>query len=226
MTRDTSQSAVPAYAMRRALHKRQRLAVHEKFEAERTALLVLDMQCHYLDSMPGMRDLVPSINRLASTLRMRGTRIIWILNTLERNGVDQWPEYHRDFFTAEQAARHRAGLASGAPGHALLPELAMNPDDLLLEKTRFSPFVPGSSILTEELVAQGIENVLITGVAANVCCESTARDAMMRGWRVTVVADAMAALSDSDHAAGLATLFSCFADVRSTDDVIGQLVVA
>ena len=218
-------SSIPRYAIERALHKRKRLAVFSRFEAKCTALLVIDMQCYYRDGMPGMLDIVPAINLLANTLRTRGARVIWIFNTLERDGVDLWPEYHQNFFTPEHAECHRAALASGAPKHALLPELAVRSDDLRLEKIRFSALTPGSSRLSEVLIEQGIENLVITGVATNVCCESTARDAMMQGWRVAVVEDAMAALSNSDHAAGLATLLSCFSDVRSTDEVIEQLVV-
>ncbi len=48
-----------------------------------------------------------------------------------------------------------------------------------VEKKRFSAFIQGSSNLAEVLRERGIDTVLITGTVTGVCCESTARDAMM-----------------------------------------------
>jgi ureidoacrylate peracid hydrolase len=56
-----------------------------------------------------------------------------------------------------------------------------------------------------------------------VCCESTARDAMMLGFRTVMVHDALAAASDAAHNAALATFYDLFGDVQSTDEAIGFL---
>lgn len=58
---------------------------------------------------------------------------------------------------------------------------------------------------------------------ANVCCESTVRDANTLGYRVVMVADANAAVCDEDLNATLHTVHRSFGDVRPTDDVIGLL---
>ncbi len=57
------------------------------------------------------------------------------------------------------------------------------------------------------------------------CCESNARDAMMLDYRVVMVSDANGARYDDDHMAGLTSFYQRFGDVRTTDDVIDQLLV-
>jgi ureidoacrylate peracid hydrolase len=54
----------------------------------------------------------------------------------------------------------------------------------------------------------------------NVCCEASARDAMMDGFKTVMVSDANAARSDAEHVAALATIVQFFGDVRSTDEVV------
>ena len=65
---------------------------------------------------------------------------------------------------------------------------------------------------------------MIAGTATNMCCETTARDAMMLDYRVMMVSDANAARYDEDHAAGLSSFYQSFGDVRETDDVIRNVL--
>ena len=95
--------------------------------------------------------------------------------------------------------------------------------DTVVPKRRFSPFIHGSSGLEAMLRARGIDTVVITGTRTNVCCETTARDAMMLDFRTVMVSDATAAASDLEHMAGLMTVFQVFGDVRTTGEVIGLL---
>jgi ureidoacrylate peracid hydrolase len=68
--------------------------------------------------------------------------------------------------------------------------------------------------------------VLIAGTATNVCCESSARDAMMLDYRVIMLSDANAASTDEEHAATLDTFILFFGDVMTADEAIGRLVSA
>ena len=83
-------------------------------------------------------------------------------------------------------------------------------------------FIAGSSDLEELLRGHGIDTVLIAGVATNICCESTARDAMMLDFRTVMIEDANVARTDEDHIAGLRTFAQTFGAVMSTDDVISR----
>ena len=129
-----------------------------------------------------------------------------------------------DHFTAaENRAAGAAALTRGSPHHALYRELEVTPRDTVVPKRRFSPFIHGSSGLEAMLRARGIDTVVITGTRTNVCCETTARDAMMLDFRTVMVSDATAAASDLEHMAGLMTVFQVFGDVRTTGEVIGLL---
>jgi ureidoacrylate peracid hydrolase len=70
-------------------------------------------------------------------------------------------------------------FAPGAEGHALWPGLDVLPGDLQVQKRRFNAFAPGASDLHAILQERGIDTLIVTGTASQVCCESTARDAMM-----------------------------------------------
>jgi nicotinamidase-related amidase len=117
-------------------------------------------------------------------------------------------------------------LDKESDGFALWPEMAVHPDDETVTKLRYSAFIQDSSDLEERLRAAGIDTVLIAGVATNICCESSARDAMMRGFRTIMVHDALAAADDAQHNAALSTFYMLFGDVQSIDEVVGHMTAA
>jgi ureidoacrylate peracid hydrolase len=119
----------------------------------------------------------------------------------------------------ELSAEILEALTEGAAGHELWHELDVQPSDLRVRKNRYSAFFPGASDLPGALRSRGIDTVLIAGTMTNVCCEASARDAMMDGFKTIVVSDANAARSDAEHTASLATVVQFFGDVRSTDEV-------
>ena len=73
------------------------------------------------------------------------------------------------------------------------------------------------------LRSRGLDTLLITGTVTNICCESTARDAMMMNFRTIMVTDGNAAGTDEDHNASLAAFYLTFGDIMSTDKLVGLL---
>ncbi|MCH8096330.1 MAG: cysteine hydrolase, partial [Proteobacteria bacterium] len=73
---------------------------------------------------------------------------------------------------------------------------------------------------------QGIDTLLITGVATSTCCDSTARDASMWGWRTIMVSDGNADQTEALHRHTLGKFLVSFGDVQSTDQLIGKLAAA
>ncbi|HVV94530.1 MAG TPA: cysteine hydrolase [Hyphomicrobiales bacterium] len=217
--------AMPGYVVERVMAKRGRLRVFDRFAAHETALVVIDMQKFYVGDVGPALAIIPNINRLAAAFRAKGAPVAWVQMTVGRDGESLWPLYHDFFFSKEGAARHRDNLTPGAEGHRLHPDLAAKPGDLVANKDRFSAFLPGHSELPDQLAARGIRNVVIAGMLTNFCCETSARDAMMLDYRVVMVSDANAARYAEDHSAGFTTLFQSFGDVRTTDEVIGELLV-
>ena len=80
-------------------------------------------------------------------------------------------------------------------------------------------FLPESSDLAERLRTQGFDTALVVGTVTNVCCESSARDAMMMNFRTIMVSDGSSAFTDHEHTATLAAFYAIFGDVMDTDTV-------
>jgi nicotinamidase-related amidase len=108
-------------------------------------------------------------------------------------------------------------------GHRLWDELEAKPEDAQIVKKRFSAFIQGSSDIENHLRARGIDNLLIGGTATQVCCESSARDAMMLNFKVTMVSDALATYTDEQHGASLRAFYAIFGDVQTVDEAIASL---
>ena len=219
---------MPQHVIDRVMEKRGRLNVFESFDPTKTAFLVIDMQNFFVDGVQPCLDIMPNINRLANVVRESGGLVVWVVLTVAEteDGPSLWPIYHDNFFTEEKMKAHKNGLTRGTEGHAIHKDLDVRDEDLISEKTRFSALVQGSSDLHDQLQARGIENVLVGGTLTNMCCESTARDAMMIGYRAIMVEDCNASRNEEDHAAGLTSVYQSFCDVRSTDDVIENVLVA
>jgi len=152
-----------------------------------------------------------------------GGTVVWIQNTITSESEKSWSVYLGYFADAEWGPRMRQAFTPGDFGHELYATLEVRPGDLRVRKYRFSALVQGASELDAILRARGIDTLIIVGTATNVCCESTARDAMMLNYKVFFVSDANACRTDEEHNATLAILMGLFADVRSTEEMIELL---
>jgi ureidoacrylate peracid hydrolase len=215
---------MPPYVIDRVMAKRGRLPVFAHFDPARTALLVVDMQNFYVGEIPSVIGIIPHINRIAARLRERGGLVVWLGMTAGADGTSRWPVYHDNFFTASRGDNHRDQLSPGHPGHEFHRDLDIRDGDAIVYKSRFSAFIQGASNIETVLRPRGIENLIVTGTATNMCCDTTARDAMMLDYRVVMVADATGARYDDDHMAGLTSFYQSFGDVRTTEEVIGELL--
>jgi nicotinamidase-related amidase len=218
---------MPAWAIERVVARQGRPFAHADVPAATTALVVVDMQNHFVApgmpaEVPEAREIVPNINRLAAGLREAGGLVVWIRTLFTEVALATIPHFHHELLKPAVFAARSASLAEDAAGSALWPELDVRPGDLVVGKTRYSAFTEGTSELHGLLKARGIEALLVAGTLTNACCESTARDAMMLNYRTTMVSDANAALSDDEHAWGLINFHLCFGDVATTDDLVSR----
>lgn len=223
--------AIPQAAVDRVLKRRGVLHVFNDIDPARTAHVVVDLQNGFMApgqpaEIPAARDIVPNVNRISAALRAGGGLVVYIQNTIDGTAKQAWSNWFNFMSGEGRAAAMDAAFAPGSYGHSLWPELDVQPADLKVRKNRFGAFVPGSSNLHAELQARNVDTVIITGTATNVCCESTARDAFMLNYRTLVVSDANATVSDEAHNASLNALFIRFADVFTTDEIVGLLAAA
>jgi ureidoacrylate peracid hydrolase len=196
--------------------------IFETLDPKRTAHVIIDMQNGFVEEgapveVPMARTISGNINRVSAAIRAAGGRNYFVRYTTPEDIDESWPVMM--IRTGALAKAHREGFTAGAHYWQLWPELEVLEGDKLVAKGRFSAFTPGTSELHDILQADGIDTVIVTGTLTNVCCESTARDAMQRNYRVIVVPDANAALSDEAHAATLESLGFVFADLRSTEEL-------
>lgn len=195
--------------------RRGRRHAFEHLDPASTALVVVDMVPFFTDGNAYCQAAIPKINRIAAALRDAGGLITWVLPS----GEDRHSELSREFFGTEVAELFRTSGGQGPLPARLCSDLNHQPNDVFVEKEGFSAFFPGYSPLPDIFSERGVRTVIVTGTVTNVCCESSARDARALGYRVIVVADANAAVTDAAHNGSLYTLYRTFADVRTADEV-------
>jgi nicotinamidase-related amidase len=211
----THDSTLPQWAVDKMIRRRGgRRYAFADLRAARTALVVIDLMHSYVENTPCAAEIVAPVNRLARNLRGSGGTVVWVLPA---------PMADNPLLTAVWGEDHARQIAADTqpdnPAAAAAAGLVRRADDLVVEKSAYSAFFPGRCPLPELLRARGIDTVLITGVLTNICCESSARDAMTLGFRVVMVADANAARSDEEHRAALYNVMRNFGDVRASDDL-------
>ena len=199
----------------------------DTLDPARTAHLIVDMQNGFMEEgapveVPMAREIVVEVNRLSAAVRAAGGRNYFLRYTTPHGEVPGWPVMWNRLGSSG-AAIHQDAFTPGAHYWQLSDDIEVAEGDTLVDKHRFSAFTPGTCTLHEQLQADGIDTVIISGTLTNCCCESTARDAMQNNYRVIMAADANAALSDEEHAATLHILGLVFADLRSVDELEDML---
>lgn len=98
----------------------------------------------------------------------------------------------------------RNALVDGTPGASIIPELAPQPGDAVVNHTR----VAGTqdTNLIEQLQARDITTVAVLGVSTNISVESIARNLADAGFDVYVVADCCTTATQEAHDVSIETL--------------------
>ncbi|WP_199635102.1 pyrimidine utilization protein B [Serratia sp. PAMC26656] len=175
------------------------------FAPQETALIVVDMQNAYA-SQGGYLDLagfdvsatapvIANIKRAISAARAAGIRVIFFQNGWDNQYVEAGgqgsPNWHKS--NALKTMRKRPELmgkllAKGDWDYDLVDELQPQPGDIVIPKPRYSGFF--NTQLDSLLRSYGIHHLVFTGIATNVCVESTLRDGFFLEYFGVVLADA------------------------------------
>jgi ureidoacrylate peracid hydrolase len=221
-------ATIPASIIERVVARRGSAHPFAELDPSRTALVVIDLQNAFMHDnighivIPAARAIVPNVNRLAAAVRSSGGGVFWIRHIVDEKMWDEWTVM-RELSTPAMQSKRALALAKNSPGIDLWAELDVKQEDEVLAKTRFSAFLPGSSDLPDRLRARKLDTVIIVGTVTNVCCDSSARDAMMTNFRAIMVSDANAAATQAEHDAALMTFYCTFGDVLDTDELIAIL---
>ena len=195
---------------------------------ERTALLNVDMQNCFVHgspfSVPDGLEVQDRINRVAAACRATGILVIHACHVLRPDGSNSG-------VLNEIAPIVKQGIISkGSESAALHKGLFVDPRDILLEKPRFGAF--HGTDLELILRSRGIDTIIVTGIATNVCCETTAREATVRDFRVFFLSDGTTTFDIGDVSAAelqratCATLGLLFAQVLTVGDMINKISAA
>ena len=170
-------------------------------ELRKPVLLVLDMQQYFLDPeshafVPSGPALIPGIQRLIRSFRQNRYPVIFTqhINTPEDAGM--MATWWHDLITIDHPL---VGLSSQL-------EIGESP---VVQKSQYDAFF--GTELDSMLKSLEISDVVITGVMTHLCCETTARAAFVRGYRVWLVVDGTATYHLDFHKSSLMTLAHGFA---------------
>lgn len=127
----------------------------------------------------------------------------------------------------EQASVFRAKLPAlnvlqvGSKWVDVDPAMNRQVDEVLIEKQWASGF--HATDLNEQLLAAGIDSLVVTGLTTSGCVRATAVDGLQFDFKVTVASDAVGDRNADAHKANLFDLQAKYADVKTSDEIISSL---
>ena len=192
-------------------------------DTTRTAVVVIDLAKDFV--LPGgvianaggpeyqkrAQAIVPKLAKLLEAARAAGVLVVYATDahTPEDSELKKWPPH----------------AMKGTWQADIVEELKPRQDDLVIEKTTYSPF--SSSNLEAELKSRGIETLVITGLHTDCCARHTSGDAFQKGFDLVWVSDALQAFTDEAHQAGLEYFKAWYAtdaakQVRTVDELASE----
>ena len=188
---------IPEAALREA-------SVHSKH----SALLIVDMQNYF----GGIADpILTNLSRTIEACRKANVPVLYTQHGYEDPDRDsgmlgQWWD---------------DPIIVGTKNWEFIPQVAPREDEKVITKMRYSAFY--KTDLEQYLTSIGIKNVIIGGVMTNLCCDTTARDAFVRDFRVFFLVDGTATVSKVYHFTTLRNLAYGFAYLKRCEEVIEEL---
>jgi len=218
-------------------------------DPKETAVIVVDMQNDFLseggmfaragaDIAPGRTTIEPTA-RVLEAARRAGMKVIYLKMEFQTDLSDAGNE------DAPNLIRHLAfgvGQAVSAPDGTnsrvlikdtwnteVVPELAPQPNDIVMSKHRYSGFF--ETELDSVLRESSVRNIIFIGVTTSVCVESTLRDAFFRDYKCLLLSDCVAEpignnLARSNHGATLLVVQMLFGWVTDSAAVLDAMKVS
>ncbi|WP_267212125.1 isochorismatase family protein [Chelatococcus asaccharovorans] len=194
------------------------------FDKDRAALLVIDMQKDFVDECAIMevamaRHRIPAMRRVINACRVAGVPVIYTRHVLS----DRFEVSPLE--TAYQPKLKVTGMREGSEGIEIVPELIPLPNETVITKHRYDAFhdTQLETVLRNIRGAGQVDTVIIIGTVTSICCESTARGAFMRDYKVAFISDANGGLDEASHDATLEIIARVFGRVFTTSELIENL---
>lgn len=201
-----------------------RPADHWPITTKNVALILVDMQNIWVHPrgaryLPTSEDIVPKIQRLVRFCHTSKMPVIYLHTTKRRDLADVG--IFADIKPQTHDADDEWNNFEGTPGAEIYEPVKPTVDDIVVKKFRYSGFY--GTQLENLLRAMGRDTIAITGVATNVCCDSTARDGAMRDFKVLFLSDCNASFSQAEQQATLDNFEKHFGVVMDSHTLIEKL---
>lgn len=175
----------------------------------RSAVIVVDMQNAFVSqggmfdiigiSIAGVRRIIEPLKKVLEISRSIGLRIIYVRHVYssdlsDAGGQDSpnyWKEYSLVLMRKNPAYRKRL-LVKGTWGAEVIDEIKPSDRDIIIDKKRYSGFV--NTCLENILRDFDIKYLFFTGIALNICVESSVRDAFSREYWPILISDCCEAI--------------------------------
>ncbi|HBA90523.1 MAG TPA: hypothetical protein DCZ08_01665, partial [Anaerolineaceae bacterium] len=183
-----------------------------RLDREKAALLVIDMQYFFLDPASpsytcGGPAILPKLQKVIHAFRQANRPVIYTRHV-----------HHPDHLDAGIMAWWWEGMCKeGTPESEIHQDIAPRPNEKVIFKHRYSAFY--NTDLETVLRSLKVEELVVAGIMTNMCCESTARDAYYRDYRVFFLADGTGSVTEEMHLASLLNVAFGFAWVTDVDTV-------
>jgi isochorismate hydrolase len=183
------------------------------FLPERSALLVLDMQDYFLESdahayVPSAEAILPGLKKLVNAYADAGLPVFFTRHTNTHADAGMMAEWWHDLVQPDD------------PLSQITSELDTSLGSVI-QKNQYDAFYLTG--LYEQLMQQGVTQVVVGGVMTHLCCETTARAAFTRGLQVFFLLDGTATYNEAFHRATLLNLAHGITVLVRVDDVLEAL---
>jgi len=180
---------------------------------QNTALLVMDMQSSILMSLPDVSAVISSVAKAIAHARSKKIPVIYVVVGF-RKGLPEVSDNNKGF----GAAKSRFASVSPEDFLKIHPDVVPADDEVTTVKRRVCAFT--GSDLEVILRAQGIQHIVLTGVATSGVVLSTTREAADKDYRITILSDGCADGDEEVHRVLTTKVFPRQADVMTVDEWI------
>ncbi len=209
VTKNTLEKKTKSWLKKIEPYNQERMALNPG----KAALMIIDMQNFFLKKdgpalIESAHAFLPLMKELIAAFRESDRPIIFTKHV-----------HHPERFDAGIMEWWWADMCmEGSLESEVYQVIAPRSNEKIVQKHRYSAFY--NTDLETVLRCLKIEDLVISGVMTNMCCESTARDAYYRDYRVFFLADGTATINEEMHLASLLNLAYGFAHVTTIQDIL------
>jgi isochorismate hydrolase len=185
-----------------------------RLERGHTALLIVDMQDYFLKEsshafVPSAPAITPTIKRLRQAFETTQHQIVFTRHINSREDAGMMGRWWKDLIERDNPLSR-------------ITECLDPAGETVVEKSQYDAFY--KTTLENVLEARKVRQLVVCGLTANLCCETTARSAFVRGYEVVFVVDGTATYNADLHRATLVNLAHGFASLALTNNLLAELL--